>query len=119
MIDTKEYARQMRENCVKNEAGNIVCSPELWEQIASIIENAIVPPCELGDTLYWLEEDFRTFELFVNSRKVQWFHVNETGVYVHINSFIVFSKDDIGKFAFFSLEEAEQALKERKNNENA
>ena len=34
----KEYARQMRENCVKDYNGNIVCSSELWEQIASIIE---------------------------------------------------------------------------------
>lgn len=37
--DLKEYARQMRENCVKDRNGNIICSDELWEQIASIIEN--------------------------------------------------------------------------------
>lgn len=37
-MDYKEYARQMRENAVKDENGNIVCSPELWEQLASIIE---------------------------------------------------------------------------------
>ena len=51
MIDTKEYARQMRENAVKNEQGIILCSPELWEQIASIIERAIVPPCKVGDII--------------------------------------------------------------------
>ena len=39
-MDYKEYARQMRENCVKDDNGNIVCSAELWEQIASVIENA-------------------------------------------------------------------------------
>lgn len=38
-IDYKEYARQMRENCVKDYNGNIVCSGELWEEIANIIEN--------------------------------------------------------------------------------
>lgn len=38
-IDYKEYARQMRENAVKDFNGNIVCSTEIWEQIASIIEN--------------------------------------------------------------------------------
>ena len=38
-FDYKEYARQMRENAVKDHNGNIICSSELWEQIASIIEN--------------------------------------------------------------------------------
>ena len=37
-IDYKEYANQMRVNAVKDENGNIICSPELWEQIASLIE---------------------------------------------------------------------------------
>lgn len=37
--DYKEYARQMRTNAAKDEYGIIRCSPELWEQIASIIEN--------------------------------------------------------------------------------
>ena len=39
-FDNKEYARQLRENAVKDSNGAIICSPELWEQIASIIENA-------------------------------------------------------------------------------
>lgn len=38
-IDYKEYARQMREKAVKDEYGIVRVSPELWEQIASIIEN--------------------------------------------------------------------------------
>lgn len=37
-FDYKEFARQMRENVIKDHNGNIICSPELWEQIASIIE---------------------------------------------------------------------------------
>ena len=37
-IDYKEYARQMRENCIKDYNGNIICSAELWEQLASMIE---------------------------------------------------------------------------------
>jgi malate synthase len=37
-MDYKEYARQLRENAAKDENGVIRCSPELWEQIASIIE---------------------------------------------------------------------------------
>jgi len=38
-MDYKEFARQMRENCVKDNNGIIICSAELWEKIASIIEN--------------------------------------------------------------------------------
>lgn len=39
-FDCKKFARQMRENAVKDYNGNIVCSQELWEQIASIVERS-------------------------------------------------------------------------------
>lgn len=38
-MDYKECARQLRENAVKDENGIIKVSPELWEQLASIIES--------------------------------------------------------------------------------
>lgn len=38
MIDSKEYAKQMRENAVIADNGNIIVSKELWQQIATIIE---------------------------------------------------------------------------------
>ena len=38
-VDYKEFARQMRENKVTDENGNIICSPELWELIASTVES--------------------------------------------------------------------------------
>ena len=40
-IDYKAYARQMRENCVRDHNGTepiVICSLELWEEIATIIE---------------------------------------------------------------------------------
>lgn len=40
MIDNKEYARQLRKNAVKDENGGIRVSPELWEELARIIENS-------------------------------------------------------------------------------
>lgn len=40
VFDNKEYARQMKENAVKDSNGNVVCSWELWTQTANIIENA-------------------------------------------------------------------------------
>lgn len=42
-FDYKEFARQMRENAVKDENGTIRVSPELWEQIASVIESIGTP----------------------------------------------------------------------------
>lgn len=38
-VDYKEFARQMRENKVTDENGIILCSPELWELIASTVES--------------------------------------------------------------------------------
>lgn len=38
-FDYKEYARQMRERAVKDDNGIILCSPALWERIASIFES--------------------------------------------------------------------------------
>ena len=41
LIDYKEYARQMRENCARDYNGTepiVICSSELWEEIATIIE---------------------------------------------------------------------------------
>jgi hypothetical protein len=43
-MDYKEYARQMRKNAIRDENGVVRCSPELWEQIASIIESIDATP---------------------------------------------------------------------------
>ena len=50
MKDNKEFARQMRENCVANENGVIMVSKELWETIADRVENSvyITHPTEKG-----------------------------------------------------------------------
>ena len=38
-LETKEFAKQMREQAVKDEYGRIVCSVELWELIAEIFDS--------------------------------------------------------------------------------
>lgn len=38
-MDYKELAKAMRENAVTNDYGQIICSPQLWEYIATIIES--------------------------------------------------------------------------------
>ena len=55
-IDYKEYAKQMRENCAKDYYGNIICSAELWEEIAKMIDD--VAPIqkmlwELKEAIIW------------------------------------------------------------------
>lgn len=44
-MDYKEYARIMRTAASRDENGNIICSPELWEQIANVIES--IPTAEV------------------------------------------------------------------------
>ena len=43
-MDYKEYARIMRTTALRDADGNIICSPELWERIATIIENIDTTP---------------------------------------------------------------------------
>jgi hypothetical protein len=38
-MDYKAFAKAMRENAVINDYGQVICSPQLWEQIATILEN--------------------------------------------------------------------------------
>ena len=38
-MDYKAFAKAMREDKVTDENGNIICSPQLWEQIVIILEN--------------------------------------------------------------------------------
>lgn len=38
-MNKKKFATAMRENVCKDKNGCIICSPQLWEQIASIIES--------------------------------------------------------------------------------
>ena len=108
MTDYKEYAKQMRENAVKNEQGNIVCSPVLWEQIASVVERAIIPPCKVGDTVYYPYEYGnrvldKTVKKIVIEGNDKWLDV---GV-----SFLPF--ENIGKTVFLTKEEAEAELRKR------
>ncbi len=110
MTDYKEFAKQMRENAVKNEQGNIVCSPELWEEIASVIEKGIIPPCKVG-TKVWLINNPREYEVlnFHWTGQILWatlILIKEPTITRDINT------EQFGKTVFLTKEEAEQKLKE-------
>lgn len=115
MTDYKEYAKQMRENAAKDSNGNVVCSPELWEQIASIIEQAIVPPCKVGDIVYTI------FEGDIEALKIIYAKTEESTesirkYYDAENKFLKmpFADCHIGKSIFLTKEEAEAELEKRK-----
>lgn len=87
----KEYAKQMRENCAKDYNGNIICSAELWEQIASIIENTadVVPKSEVEALL---KENERWMMEYADYR-------------AEVNSIIEKAKQEVAREIFEELDE--------------
>lgn len=57
MIDGKEYAKQMRENAVIANNGNVIVSEELWQQIANIIEKQQAEIDELRKRIVFWRQD--------------------------------------------------------------
>lgn len=111
LIDGKEYARQMRENAVKDENGIVRVSIELWEKIADIIERSIIPPCKVGDII-WVY-DFMWGLIPCTVDKPYHCVCGEKG---GCTFEMCFADDDIGKTVFLTEEEAEKTLKEREGN---
>lgn len=116
LIDPKEYAAVMRKEAVRNENGIIQVAPELWEQIASLIERAIIPPCDVGDTTYLLlERCSGGFD--IHESKCVCVQDNGYGeIYSmyfdcpQIGNTLEFSLEDFGKTVFLNREDAEAAL---------
>ena len=122
LIDGKEYARQMRENAVKDENGIVRVSIELWEQIADIIEHSIVPPCKVGDKVWWLttanwqQTEWKIVEVKVSAIQQKADKSWKIRI-THNSSVWEFKVEDIGIRYFLTKEEAEDKLRER-NSEN-
>ena len=97
------------------------------EQVADyLIANGVIPlPCKVGDTVYYYSPDYGTIlPYFVESINIRYLG-DEGEHYIYtfetnclhgdelIDS-IDFELDEIGKTVFLTCEEAEKALKERK-----
>lgn len=120
LIDPKEYAAVMRKEAVRNENGIIQVAPELWEQIASLIERAIMPPCKVGDEIYMVvTRKTHSFKCEKGKRMVrldnQHTFIKQTYL-TRLNFFKVL--DDFGKTVFLNREDAERALEELPEFEN-
>lgn len=57
MFDLKEYARKLRENAITDDNGIVKVSPELWEQIAGVIEWAADKWISVNDRLPEAEKE--------------------------------------------------------------
>lgn len=133
-IDYKEYARQMRENCVKGYNGTepiVFCSLKLWEEIATIIEgyrkqseNVIELPCKVGTTLYFLYNSPYADKPDLTPRVYKttdwYFEVDKTGIAINTSDIHSFNKKYdyyLGKTVFLTKQEAEQAIAKMKGGE--
>lgn len=82
-----------------------------------LVENGvIVPPCKVGDTVWFIRKDYKVEIIETAVEKVILKH---GGLYIKLccNSMYETTCNSIGKTVFLTKEEAEQALKERKDNE--
>lgn len=66
-------------------------------------------PCKVGDKIYQIEDGY-IYEF--NAEKIE--IRKEDGEYIYCIDFMDYHKDDFGKIAFLTLEEAEQALAKMK-----
>ena len=97
----------------------------------SRLENAIVPPCKVGDTVYYLSGKYKkqgrknVYVEFVDKAEVDNIVIGQKGVpQIDVcnseNEWTMFdSEDDLGKIVFIgdnAKEEAEKALAERSVN---
>ena len=88
-----------------------------------LIKNGvIIPPCKVGDTVYFTNEDPRF------SAEIDGIHIDEQGIHFGWVQYDVgvdtielwdegeFDIDEIGKTVFLTFEEFEKALAERSSN---
>jgi hypothetical protein len=66
-------------------------------------------PCKVGDKIYHIEDGY-IYEF--NAEKIE--IRKENGEYIYCIDSMDYRKDDFGKIAFFTVEEAEQALAKMK-----
>ena len=94
----------------------LIDAENLLTYCMSRLENAIVPPCKVGDTVYEIQEIRNRVQAYKVTKIItdgKYFHfewrVNEPcGVYGKINGFEDY---ELGRYVFLSKEAAEKALK--------
>lgn len=94
------------------------CNPTNWDKpefmaLALLANGVILPPCNEGNTVYWVLEDFGgryVSEDTVTEVGAKGFWVSQVPAENGIDDFTPW--EEIGKTVFLTREEAEKALKE-------
>lgn len=81
-----------------------------------LANGVIVPPCKVGDTVWFIRNDIKSEIIETNVEKVVLKH---GGLYIKLgcNAMYETTCNSIGKTVFLTKEEAEQALKEREQSD--
>lgn len=85
------------------------------EQIADYLlaNGVIVPPCKVGDTVYFLCRSPETYEWYICEKEVCSITVYDNSTHIYVSPITSFVEMEIGTRLFLSREEAEAKLKER------
>lgn len=79
-----------------------------------LANGVIVPPCKVGDKVYYLCRDQETYEWYICEREVYSISVYENSTHIYVSPIISFAEIQIGVLVFLTREEAEKALAERR-----
>ena len=116
LVDFDEMGFAPTTSCPDPEAYAIEWRRKITDALESYhkqYENAIVPPCKVGDMLYDIYEAKSNGEGNIRELKVPEIHINfdrRNRPWIIISGYY-FAFEDFGKTVFLSREEAEAALK--------
>lgn len=72
-------------------------------------------PCKVGDMVYYLRRNPKTFEWHIQETKVYSIDMRCNGSYIYVNyGLSCYAPKEIGKRLFLTREEAEKALEKKK-----
>ena len=80
-----------------------------------LVNGVILPPCKVGDTVYWLKRDPETLGWCIRQSNVASILIDNDTIRVYISPICWIVGTDIGKTVFLTREEAEKALREKEN----
>ena len=99
------------EMTMKSNLGNQFTDYALNCIVDELLANGvIVPPCKVGQTVYYLARNIHTHIEKVTSGKVVRIAITESGIDLFVNNYV--AKLPYGKRSFLTKEEAEEKLKE-------
>lgn len=110
MSDMRDRLIEVIEDVLDCKAAGIISE---WLAKDLIANGVILPPCEVGDTVYWLKRDPETFGWCIRQSNVASILIDNDTIRVYISPICWIVGTDIGKTVFLTREAAEKALREK------